>query len=86
MQRPLQQLNVNVSEEDFVVCECNNETFFRAQPMLKIKPPIIGAPPQLLIVGDQGFCVCSACGKRLPTNVDEVKTRKDKLPPAVTVE
>lgn len=57
MQQP--SINVNVTPEDRLQCECGSVEFISVTELARVKPPIIGADP--MVIGLKQNFICFKC-------------------------
>ena len=71
------KLQVNITEEDVIVCECGQSKFIVVDSYYKAKNPIIGQPPIIGPVGDP-LLICPTCNKVLSFEQAETLKNKEK--------
>lgn len=71
---PPNAVQVQITPDDAVRCECGSEAFVPFHFVAKVKP-LIGQPPILIGTPSPAGWICSSCGKMI--NINNCKTKKE---------
>ena len=78
-------LQVNITPEDNMVCDCGCEYFVPCYNVARVKNPLIGQPDIVAPMPHPSGFICSSCGKLLDTK--NTKTKREAVsaaPPIIT--
>ena len=68
------KLQVNITEDDVIVCDCGQNRFIVIDSYYKASNPIIGQPPVIGPLGDP-LLICPTCNKII--SFEQAKTLKE---------
>ena len=71
--QPPKRVNVNITPEDTVECECGSKGFVPVLTLANPKNPLVGGPPMIVPLG-QGY-QCAKCGEAI-----KLKNSPEKKP------